>query len=97
LLPQTDGKTDRLTVTLFLSKCNNSRSTDAIEMKLQIRIELKWVKILTLASIFWELFPFVNGHTFLSKCNNSSLTDAIEMKLHIWIELKRVKSHAQDS
>ena len=56
-------------------------------------------KIQTLASIFWELFPFVNFlivTLFLSKCNNSSSTDAIEMKLHMWIELKQVKSPVQD-
>ena len=31
-------------VILFLSECNNSSSTDAIEMKLHMWIDLKWVK-----------------------------------------------------
>ena len=52
-----------LYVTLFVSRflfCNNSSSTDAIEMKLHMWIELKRVKSHAQDPIFLELFPYAN-------------------------------------
>jgi len=78
--------------------CNNPSSTYTIEMNLHIWIDLceRYVSCtvsITLASIFWELFPFVKFSLF---CNKSSSTYTIEMKLHIWIDIGERKCHVQD-